>query len=199
MPARPAPLQSYLFVPFELIALRSGLVAQKIFSRSSPFPPSRIQCRALRVDLVPTRPRLSCGSLQTCLHGGDPSEGQTKPSTSLPKAPWKTPNFHHGDSRLDPCTARLCTLQMLVDRATRFGSKINAESFMEVQWTRDPGTKMAQCWPSLQGSPPKHDTRDHGYSSYIDGLPVAGQSLINQKPTIDSAFAVASPICMGMK
>ena len=194
MPARPAPLQPYLLVPDELSALRSGLVAQGLFQRSTPLSPARIQCRTLKDNLVPRRPPLSCGSLQTCHTGGTPLEGQTKPGTSLPKAPWNTPNFHHGDSRLDPCTARLCTLRVVVDSATRFGSKINAESFMEVQWTRDPGTKMAKCWPSLQGSAADHDARDHGYWSDIDGVPVAGQSVTNRKIS-STALAMALPLC----
>lgn len=179
MPARPAALQSYLLVPAQLSTLRSGLVAQELFPRSTPLSPARIQCPSLKKDFLLSRPRLSCGSLQPCLSAGNPLEGQTKPGTSLPKAPWNIPNFHYGDSRLDTCTARLCTLQMIVGRGTRFGSKVNAESFMEVQWTRDPGTEMAKCWPSLQGTA-ERPSRDHGYQSDIDGLPVAGWFVAKQ-------------------
>lgn len=194
MLARPAPLQWEILVPAGLSASRSGFFAQQPPRRSTPLSTARNQLRVLKKNLLPGPLQLSCGNLTLCLNVGDPQKGQVKPGRRLPEAPWETSHFHHGDSRLHPCTTRLCTLQMAVGRATRFGSKINADSFMEVQWTRDPGTEMAKCWPSLEGPAAQCITRNHGYSSDIDGLPVAGQSMTNHKPKTASAFALAFPL-----
>ena len=107
---------------------------------------------------------------------GAPMSGRCldKPEAAIPRAPWETPIFHHGDSRLHQPTTCLCTLRMSVARATRLSSIINDQAIMEVQWTRNPGTQQAEQWPSMAAMP-ESGTREHGYRSSIDGVPCAGE------------------------